>query len=149
MLYIKLDENGAPINHPMMGDNLKMVLEVACLDDDTLAKYGYAKFEFIQPTADAVVIPSTDYYMGTDGVVRNRVTVREFTQEELTEKFIRSRRSYLLAACDWTQAVDSPLSVEKKTEWAAYRQALRDLTTLYPDVQQADDVVWPVEPSKA
>jgi len=94
MLYIKLDKNGNPINHPLLGDNLKMVLEVSHLDDDTLAKHGYAKFEPPQPVANAVVIPSTDYYMDTDGVVRSRATIRAFTQEELIDKFIRSRRSY-------------------------------------------------------
>lgn len=39
----------------------------------------------------------------------------------------RSRRDGRLRDCDWTQAADSPLSAEKKAEWAAYRQILRDL----------------------
>jgi len=148
MLYIKLDENNNPINHPMLGDNLKDILEVACLDDDVLKKYGYARFERFKDAINAVTIHSTDYYMDTDGIVRNRAAVREFTQEELIDKFIRMRRSYLLAACDWTQAVDSPLSAEKKQEWANYRQALRDLTINYPTINSEADVTWPTEPQK-
>ena len=44
---------------------------------------------------------------------------------ELTEK--RNRK---LQASDWTQMPDSPLSDSKKTEWATYRQKLRDFTSL-------------------
>ena len=39
---------------------------------------------------------------------------------------MRRHRNMLLAACDWTQTVDSPLTAEEKQAWAAYRQALRD-----------------------
>jgi hypothetical protein len=147
MFYIKLDSNKQPVNHPMSGDNLKQVLEVSSIDDDVLTKYNYAKYEHTKAPNNSLII-STEYFMDADGIVRNRATVREFTQNELTDKFIRARRSHLLAACDWTQAVDSPLSEQKRAEWAAYRQALRDLTTTYPTVQNANDVVWPTEPTK-
>ena len=40
---------------------------------------------------------------------------------------IREKRDRLLSSTDWTQSSDSPLSNEKKTEWATYRQALRDI----------------------
>ena len=39
----------------------------------------------------------------------------------------RLERNRRLAKCDWTQGNDSPLTTDKKTEWATYRQALRDL----------------------
>ena len=59
-------------------------------------------------------------------------------------EYLRVRRGHELTACDWTQAVDSPLSDTKKTEWATYRQALRDLpTTTYTAI---DDIVWPTKP---
>jgi hypothetical protein len=147
MFYIKLDSNKQPVNHPMSGDNLKQVLEVGCIDDDVLITHNYARFEFSK-TPDNLVVVSTEYFMDVDGIVRNRATVREFTQDELTDKFIRARRSHLLAACDWTQAVDSPLNEQKRAEWSAYRQALRDLTKTYPTVQNAIDVIWPTEPTK-
>lgn len=65
---------------------------------------------------------------------------------------LRHHRSRLLTACDWTQGADSPLSDEKKAEWATYRQQLRDLTSTaepviagpYPIIS---NVVWPTEPS--
>ena len=45
-----------------------------------------------------------------------------FLWDELVEK-----RNNKLFASDWTQMPDSPLTAEKKTEWATYRQALRDV----------------------
>lgn len=57
---------------------------------------------------------------------------------------LRTKRTNLLKACDWTQAPDSPLSDAKKTEWATYRQALRDVPTNTTDPKV---VVWPTEPS--
>lgn len=55
----------------------------------------------------------------------------------------RQMRGRLLAACDWTQVADSPLSTEKKAEWAAYRQLLRDVTN-QPDPTA---IVWPTPPA--
>lgn len=56
---------------------------------------------------------------------------------------IKATRNRLLAQSDWTQAADSPLSAEKRAEWATYRQALRDL----PATQDVNSVIWPVPPS--
>ena len=41
---------------------------------------------------------------------------------------VRSQRNELIAACDWTQLTDAPLTTSKKTEWKAYRQQLREIT---------------------
>ena len=38
-----------------------------------------------------------------------------------------NKRNRRLQDSDWTQMPDSPLTDTKKTEWATYRQALRDL----------------------
>ena len=39
---------------------------------------------------------------------------------------MRLVRDRLLAASDWTQMPDSPLTDEQRAAWAQYRQALRD-----------------------
>ena len=65
---------------------------------------------------------------------------------EYALRHIRIRRRYLLNQCDWTQANDSPLSEEKKIEWANYRQTLRDLPSNYTDTDEASKVEWPEEP---
>jgi len=59
---------------------------------------------------------------------------------------IRERRKLLLQDCDWTQTADCPLSAEKKSEWAAYRQALRDLPDEQGGVNSINDVAWPTPP---
>lgn len=53
---------------------------------------------------------------------------------------VRQERNEKLAACDWTQVADAPVD---KAAWAAYRQALRDVTA-QPNFPQS--VIWPVEP---
>lgn len=53
---------------------------------------------------------------------------------------VRSERTQKLAQCDWTQLPDAPVDTQA---WAAYRQALRDVTkqTGFPF-----DIQWPVTP---
>lgn len=55
-------------------------------------------------------------------------------------KAVRADRNRRLAECDWTQLPDAPVDAQA---WAAYRQALRDVTA------QAGfpwEINWPVAP---
>jgi len=61
--------------------------------------------------------------------------------------YIRSQRDNLLLESDWTQVNDSPLTETKKTEWANYRQLLRDLPSNYTINTNLDDVVFPTPPA--
>jgi hypothetical protein len=63
------------------------------------------------------------------------------TISENSLDYIRAQRTYLLSECDWTQVADSPLTNAKKTEWATYRQALRDLPA-----STDDPIVFPTPP---
>ena len=72
--------------------------------------------------------------------------LKKITIQQNIPGLIRQQRIGLLASSDWTQAADSPLSAEKKAEWAAYRQALRDLPDEQGSVNSIDDVVWPTQP---
>jgi hypothetical protein len=56
---------------------------------------------------------------------------------------IRETRNQLMAMCDWRVMPDSPLTAEKRAEWTAYRQALRDL----PSTTELVRPVWPTMPS--
>jgi|14_taG_2_1085336.scaffolds.fasta_scaffold34876_3 hypothetical protein len=49
----------------------------------------------------------------------------------------RNRRNGMLTDSDWTQSLDSPLTDSKKTEWATYRQNLRDLPGIVSDPSNA------------
>jgi len=60
----------------------------------------------------------------------------------LAEQQARARRNALLAACDWTQLPDVPLTTQDA--WAEYRQALRDVPSQsgFPE-----DIQWPTPPT--
>ncbi len=60
---------------------------------------------------------------------------------------LRKKRDYLLQQSDWTQGNDSPLSTSKKTEWATYRQTLRDLPANNSSAASFNDVTFPTEPT--
>lgn len=64
-------------------------------------------------------------------------------QTEMLNVRNRETRNELLAASDWTQFNDSPLTTAKKTKWKTYRQSLRDL----PASEDWPNVTFPEEPS--
>ena len=66
--------------------------------------------------------------------------------ESSIELTIAQHRNGLLYESDWSQLPDSPLSDNKKAEWATYRQALRDIPENYPEAISIDDIIWPTKP---
>tara|TARA_R100001509_G_C4869443_1_gene216176 strand:+ start:1495 stop:1902 length:408 start_codon:yes stop_codon:yes gene_type:complete len=72
------------------------------------------------------------------------VGVSKLREQAISE--MKAERRDRLYESDWTQGEDSPLSTEKKAEWATYRQALRDLPDSHTNIINIDDVVWPEEP---
>ena len=85
-----------------------------------------------------------------NGIWKQVWNVTSLTTEELASiaeskaSDVRGERDDKLAASDWTQFADNPMSNTKKTKWATYRQELRDITTSdgFPDI-----IVWPNEPA--
>jgi hypothetical protein len=67
--------------------------------------------------------------------------------EGLVLRQLKTHRSALLMATDWTQGADSPLSEEEKAEWATYRQVLRDFPANSPATTDITTVTWPTAPS--
>ena len=56
---------------------------------------------------------------------------------------VRATRNRRLAATDWTQLPDVPMTVERRQQWVTYRQALRDVT----DQPDPFNIVWPAPPA--
>lgn len=56
---------------------------------------------------------------------------------------MRGQRDVTLSKCDFTQGADSPLTAGEMTQWATYRQALRDLPATTAD---PFNVTWPTAP---
>ena len=69
-------------------------------------------------------------------------TFVSYEQTQLDEwelEGIRMKRNELLTKSDWTQIPNNPLTSEKQSEWADYRQRLRDMTNSKP-------YIFPIQP---
>ena len=64
----------------------------------------------------------------------------------LAEAAVRQQRDQLIGKSDWTTLADVPLSEQARLQWAAYRQALRDVTSQAGFPQKVD---WPEAPSNS
>tara|TARA_R100001443_G_scaffold93304_1_gene99885 strand:- start:975 stop:1433 length:459 start_codon:yes stop_codon:yes gene_type:complete len=83
-----------------------------------------------------------------DGDWTQKFEVASLTTDEINNQKsiiladVRLTRDELLKESDWTQVTDSPLSNTKKTEWATYRQSLRDV----PSQSDVYNITWPAKP---
>lgn len=77
--------------------------------------------------------PPTEAEMAAQEVARLVVMTAE------TAVVVRATRTFLLTATDWRAVSDLVLS----TEWATYRQALRDVTS---QATFPSEVIWPTKP---
>tara|TARA_Y100000389_G_scaffold34180_1_gene29061 strand:+ start:3593 stop:4060 length:468 start_codon:yes stop_codon:yes gene_type:complete len=59
---------------------------------------------------------------------------------------VKATRNNLLDQTDLTQIADYPITSEKKAEFAAYRQALRDIPQAQSTVTEIENIVWPTYP---
>lgn len=97
--------------------------------------------------------PDTDYWDGSrvrriptrpsEGHVFDFSTKQWRVDEAAAWAAARAKRDVLLSASDWVALRASDLGEPMPPEWAAYRQALRDIT------EQGDPlaIVWPVPPN--
>lgn len=101
-----------------------------------------------QPAIDINVYTVKEVYLDAENIARYSWTVIPKTDDALAQAIrdkwmiVRADRTLMLSQSDFTQVADSPMTAEKRAEWATYRQALRDLTT------QTDpfNIVWPTSP---
>ena len=110
---------------------------------DTTAHNSWLNSE---PLCEHIEVPNEiDMKYAHARMVSGKIVVSEYVEAKAADKLaaLRSARDGKLAACDWTQLADVPLGSGQKSEWATYRQALRDITDSY---QSIDTVVWPTEP---
>ena len=116
-------------------------------NDELLASFGVQRvFSSTPPaTTDTQVLEENTPVL-VDGLWTQAWSVRDMTSEEVASRNdaqaaqIRAERNPRLSESDWTQVADAPVD---KAAWAAYRQALRDITLQagFPLV-----IVWPTQP---
>jgi hypothetical protein len=146
--YIKV-VNGSIVNHPILEENLLEAFEISKITQDFLNEQHLVRYERREiPVGSVPAGADVGYELCEDGVVRNILATRELTQEEKVNDWIRRPRNFFLTQSDWTQLSDAPLTEAKKAEWAAYRQQLRDMPTVYASIQNPSELVIPTLPSK-
>lgn len=120
----------------------------AVLTPDVLDEFGAdAVLEGVKPSATPHQIVYRDGVEEIDGNWFTKFAVSDMTDEQAAAadenewRAVRIKRNAKLAASDWTQLADAPLTSAEKAEWATRRQAWRDITN------QADpfNLVWPDE----
>jgi len=111
---------------------------------DLLAEWGVypVKAGDIAPTAPNEITEQNEEPTYQNGEWILEYTVRDMDASEISRlgDLVRAERNARLSECDWTQLSDAPLTDAEKQSWAAYRQALRDIT------DQAEfpfNVQWP------
>lgn len=112
----------------------------ACQDDDLSVQAGEGE-SVLEGEADDLT------QMVVDGAVVDKPDLSDAEKRAETIAELRKLRDNLLNISDWTQVSDSPLTDTKKTEWATYRQTLRDLPAGNVNATSIDDVTFPDAPS--
>lgn len=113
--------------------------------DEFLADNSALKVNLFKPYDQATEkLVSCDPYIEGDWVYT--VEVESLTPEDIAARTaseaakVRAERNQRLSACDWTQLPDAPVD---RDVWAAYRQALRDVS-LQPGFPWT--IEWPEQP---
>ena len=86
---------------------------------------------------------NTDYQEYLEWAKTN--TAEAADEDTLTWDVIRATRDQILKDTDWTMTTGATVD---QSQWAAYRQVIRDIPQTYKD-KTPDDVVWPTQPSTA
>lgn len=146
--YIKIDENKNVIAHPESEESL-----IRALGTNFNANNSYIEYRElpVEELTEVIYPPEREYELNTDENGEEYFTCkrieRHFSQEEKTFIFIKARRDFELRATDWIVLPGSPCDEQELQAWYEYRQALRDLPKLYPNVNSADEVEWPAIPN--
>ena len=108
-----------------------------------------AKFRILNDSVDNI-----EWLDGTTPIAKSDIEAKMTALENINKmEALRLERNSRLDDCDWTRMDDNGLSSSEKTEWATYRQALRDLPasanpTINIDGQLIlSSVNWPTKPS--
>jgi len=87
------------------------------------ARVAVARAQSLPDDTDPTQLEAQRYEAMTAAeVAERRKDAKRYALDDL-----RERRNAALAASDWTQMPDAPLTEKQRAAWAAYRQKLRDL----------------------
>lgn len=146
--YVK---NGVIERGPMsLPKNWEDTSNFNLLGSTDLLSRGWYPHRFVPANIPANSVITAPTFVVEGNEVVEYQNYRAKTQQEIdvdTERgwdAVRRKRNKLLQESDWTQGADSPLTQQKKTEWATYRQTLRQVPENFTN---PNDVIWPTPPS--
>ena len=113
-------------------DGLIFFRDVLNIDPDILKQSQY-----VYVIGNMLHIDGTQVDITQEQLDAAMVTYNEHHHIKALMVPIRKIRNEELAKSDWTQMPDSPLSEVQKTNWAMWRQQLRELPNSFNDVESA------------
>jgi len=148
MTYARIEDN-AVVEYPVYEGDIRLRYNNVSFPTPFSPPEGYAAVEGVPlPTVDYTKnVVEGDPVQSAGKWVQNWV-VTDASAEEVAQRTdnqwssVRNQRNAKLAACDWTQLPDAPLSNVETQQWATYRQSLRDITA-QPD---PFNITWPTAP---
>lgn len=149
MTYARI-ENGTVSEYPLYEGDIRLRFSNTSFPTPFQPPEDYAAVaDILPPQVDHTKNVTEGTPQLADGIWNRAWVVSDASADEITQRTeaqwgrVRAKRNAKLAACDWTQLSDTPLSLELKIQWREYRQALRDITL------QTDpfNIVWPQEPA--
>ena len=119
-----------------------VVLSVShCPDEDVHHQQWHQDGHFVELAEGEQADPGRSKVV--DGIL---VTPHVTADEQVAEQWkqLRMMRDLKLAASDWTQVNDSPLTADARRNWAEYRRLLRELPNYTLDPSNPP---WPKPPA--
>ena len=156
--YAKVENNVIIGRYDLLPENTENVsgLHLLANDEEMLNSLGWYTIEKIIVSYDADLQYITSYaYHFSENKVYETPQIANYVLPTAEEKFnatlieVRAERDRLLTLSDWTQLADvqSIRTTEWKTNWANYRQALRDLPNQCISGEiNIYAITWPIEP---
>lgn len=151
-LYIKLDGSGGVINHPMQFDSAQVSVSFilnkeaeTVTEQEILANY-FAIFENAKVDIAEEVIGDNGYKQLPNGNWTRDLVLKQLTQQEKVDKWVRGVRDHRLFTSDWSQLADNELTDAERAKWLEYRHYLRKMPEIYADINHPEEIVWPEPP---
>lgn len=155
-MFIRI-ENNAPVGFPIAEENFRQLFPTTSFPKhftaDVVEPLGYGIYDFSNhPILNryekaievAAVRSDAGIWRQTWNVVEMDVTEKS-EADALKAQAVRGERDRMLFASDWIVIRAQETGGSISAEWAAYRQALRDITAHanFPHLTEDD---WPVKP---
>ena len=143
-MFVKVDDKDNVLQYPYSFGNLRMDFpNVSFPEDANDDSINYFRVYRVQQT-ERPVYDDTVYTLVDSVELVNEKWLQKWIVENVNEELAlfnaRRKRDRLLSETDWMALFDNVLTAE----WAAYRQALREVPQQFGFPFEID---WPVKPS--